>query len=518
MKKNLSGVLLALIMLSFCLSVTVSAAPVAKVSDRQSFIQAAADKDVTTIQLSDDIDLTGAGVLDLSGKSVYLNGNTLHADSGTLIFEGRNFSLQNGVVDCGSGGYALYLGNYGGSRNIVIDGLTLNGGIAVNGATHVTLADTYITPNSYFAITVAEGSDLTIDSGVYKSGAEGIIGLDADGKVTIHDGTFYTGGNPLAYGSSIGNPNILGGSFDSDPTSFLPNTSGTVKDGEVYTVHRHELLSRAAGEPSFAGDGNAAHYSCIVCSRLFADETCSRELKSEEVIIPSPITVTGTAATVSQTAVEQAMKDAGDTVVLNMTDTQKDIEHVTFLISDIRSIAKADKQLRIVLTDAELTFEKTALYHIVNRSHESGSVTITAARTDDKRFDDAQSRAAESYDIKGILSVAVTFEEDAITNFESGSFIVSTAQKQEEGILPSAYQVIYLPSDGEAVNMNAAYAGEKLSFETKNCGFYLLSCGDAPAADNTPGNTLWTGIIIALCVSGVMYLIYRELYQKKMKH
>ena len=149
MKKKLFVLLcLCAVMILVPAAVLAAADNAIQVGTKEDFLRAVADSDAKVIQVTADIDLSGANVLDVSGRRIDLQGNKISADNFSLIFEGTDFTIQNGTFDAKGGSYALFIGDMGTTDNVVVDNITMNGGINVFNATNVVLRDVNITGTS----------------------------------------------------------------------------------------------------------------------------------------------------------------------------------------------------------------------------------------------------------------------------------------------------------------------------------------------------------------------------------
>lgn len=154
--KNAKRILLVFLTLSLFMPALQAGAlaeeEVTVVSDAGQLLEAVNDPGVTNIRLDASFDATGSGVVNVSGKIIDLGGNTISADNFTLIFEGTNFTLKNGAFDSKGGSYALFVGDEGETDNVIIEGITADGGINVFNATNVVLRDVNVTGTDYYAV------------------------------------------------------------------------------------------------------------------------------------------------------------------------------------------------------------------------------------------------------------------------------------------------------------------------------------------------------------------------------
>lgn len=234
----------------------LAAGNAAEVSAKDEFLGALADSSVTTIRVTAGMDLTdipaGAGnVIDISGRTIDLGGNTVKINNFALIFQGSNFTIQNGTLDGNGGSYALFIGD-GPTRDVLIQHVTTIGGINVFNSTHVVLRDVDVTGGRHYAVWCDEGGQVTIESGTFRANQENgtaVLGMAdnnegngyaADATLDIVDGTFQSNGMPLVLddGKDREPPVISGGAYDcsakayvADGLEFECNSDG------VYTYH-----------------------------------------------------------------------------------------------------------------------------------------------------------------------------------------------------------------------------------------------------------------------------------------
>ena len=199
----------------------VSANSVAMTSDGLKFptvkaaVAHAKNADVGTITILKNVDLTDAGVMDVSGLTIDLGGNTICASNFSLIFQGVDFTLKNGTFDSKGGNYALFVGDEGTTDNVILDGLILKGGINVYNAINVTIRDVTVTGTNYYAIWCDENGHVSVESGEFSSPGNYVVGLSTtDSELNISGGTFIvTEGKGLVLQGNYDTPVITGGSF-----------------------------------------------------------------------------------------------------------------------------------------------------------------------------------------------------------------------------------------------------------------------------------------------------------------
>lgn len=234
--KKLPVLLLCLCIMSVLMPATALAADgnTANVSTKEEFEAAANDSSVTVINVTTDIDLTFSDgyVLDVSGKTINLGGNTVSATNFTLIFEGSNFVIRGGTLDSKGGSYALFIGDEGTTDNVLVENVTTTGGINVYNSSNVTLRNVNVTGTAHYAVWCDENGKVTIESGSFQSNGVAVLGLTAaekDSALDITGGDFAVSGQqPLVLPGNYGAPIITGGTYNTPPTSYVPGASASI--------------------------------------------------------------------------------------------------------------------------------------------------------------------------------------------------------------------------------------------------------------------------------------------------
>ena len=180
-------------------------------------------KDGDKIVLDQDIAITNTGsygngtpdtyilandvVIDLNGKTLTVNSND------RFMLAGDNITIKNGTIKAGpmeDKKISYSLGVTAGSKNAVIENITIEGGIEVlgNGAT-ATLRNVTSTATNYYNVYLAGGATATIESGEFTSAAGQVhfYTQNNNDKVIVNGGTF-SGGTPRHAGSGTMDNNI----------------------------------------------------------------------------------------------------------------------------------------------------------------------------------------------------------------------------------------------------------------------------------------------------------------------
>ena len=99
MKKIATIAMCILMMLSMMPIFVFAADGATNVATKDEFVAAIADETAKNINITADIDMTDANVLDISGRIIDLGGHTISAKNFTLIFQGSDFTIRNGKFD-----------------------------------------------------------------------------------------------------------------------------------------------------------------------------------------------------------------------------------------------------------------------------------------------------------------------------------------------------------------------------------------------------------------------------------
>ena len=256
MKRFLS-ILLAILMLAVMLPVTAMAAEVEVSTYEQmktalatpgAYVKLTTDIDTTQITLTKKPDVVEAA----DNCTIDLNGFTFKANNMAVVFEGNNLTIKNGKFDSNGGSYALFVGDEGGSKNVVVENIETNGGINIYNAS-VTLRNVTSAGTNYYSVWCDEGSFVTIESGEYSSNGPAVLGMAlletpaVKVNLTVNGGKFYVSGKqslvlPSTAEEARGTPSITGGTFYATPEQmekikeYIPTNSELTQTGDGFTV------------------------------------------------------------------------------------------------------------------------------------------------------------------------------------------------------------------------------------------------------------------------------------------
>ena len=226
MKKIATIAMCILMMLSMMPIFVFAADGATNVATKDEFVAAIADETAKNINITADIDMTDANVLDISGRIIDLGGHTISAKNFTLIFQGSDFTIRNGKFDSKGGSYALFIGEAP-TQNVILENIKTTGGINVYNSNNVVLRDVDVTGTNYYAVWCDAGTNVTIESGTFKTSEKSIaaIGMSKnESSLNINDGNFIAGSKPLVLQGNYNVPVIHGGSFDCSAKDYLEDS------------------------------------------------------------------------------------------------------------------------------------------------------------------------------------------------------------------------------------------------------------------------------------------------------
>ena len=246
----------------------------ASLVEAAGYAKAAGIDKVTLLQ---DLDLTDAGVIDVSGLTVDLGQKTIFNDNSTnaptMVMQGTDVILTNGTFDSKGSSYGLFIGDEGVTDSVLVTGITVNGGINVYNATDVTIEDTVVHGTNYYAVWCDENGHVTINSGSYDTQGiktNAILGISkTDSSMEVYNGSFTVNenGRLVLEGSTsdaFNDPVIYGGTFNVavDQTYCAPGYTSVDRGDGTYTVTQVQTsstLTVSDREPS-VGDEITAEF------------------------------------------------------------------------------------------------------------------------------------------------------------------------------------------------------------------------------------------------------------------
>ena len=174
-----------------------------------------------------------AHCVDLKNLTLDLNGKTISAINGTVVFGGNGATIKNGTFALvpkdtdGSykdGSYALFVDNvacgYPTSATVDVEDVVCNGAVNVSGATtELTNVTASTTPTKFYTVWAENGAKVTINSGTYTDaqtkgkGNLGVGSSDTESVINVEGGTFSATVRNVYKNTPAGAVKIAGGSF-----------------------------------------------------------------------------------------------------------------------------------------------------------------------------------------------------------------------------------------------------------------------------------------------------------------
>ncbi len=263
MKKFLAAVLALCLVLGMSTAAMAEEKIVTTAEELKNAVDGSNAGDV--IKLSEDInwfktDFDGDSeldtyVLNISDRTLDLNGHKIIAKNFTLVFEGNNFTIQNGTFDAEGGSYALFIGDEGDTDNVIIDNIKLNGGINVYNATNVVLKNVEIVGTNYYAIWCDENGHVTVESGSFSTNGAAMFGLTTNKSELIVSGGEYTANEkPLVLKDEEkwGEPVINAGIFDTEEVKDYitdENIAVATIGNDIYAVGNVDIVKAINNDP-----------------------------------------------------------------------------------------------------------------------------------------------------------------------------------------------------------------------------------------------------------------------------
>lgn len=186
------------------------------VSDEAGFKEALGSvQEGETIILADDIEIAHTGsrpdgtydtYITTPNCTIDLNGKTMTVTHNGYVFSlaADGITLKNGTIEIAdkeNTAYPLYVTNY--SENVVIEDVTIVGGLQVIGGSSATLRNVNVTATTWYDVYLEYRSTVTIESGIFTSNGVSphIYTNTASDSVIVKGGTF-DGSDTPKYGGN----------------------------------------------------------------------------------------------------------------------------------------------------------------------------------------------------------------------------------------------------------------------------------------------------------------------------
>ena len=429
--------------------------------------------------------------------------------------------------------------------------LTING----NGNVHGLVCDgTYEGCNGCGCSTTVgawDGATIVINGGNYTNDPDTVsedrshvdlIYVKNGGKIIINGGTFKCATPRWTLNSNnekVGTIIVQGGRYyQFDPSN--PNVDDnqiTVSKGytvvgpdaegwyEVVCAHT-ETTKTDAKAATYTTDGNIEYYTCNNCKKLFKDEACTTETNAIEVIVPMLIQVNGGNASVGDVVVDEAIKDSGNSSVVEIPAVGN-ATSVTVPVASVNEVVAADKGLTVETKDTTVTLDAKAVEEVAKQAGTATNITIEVTKTEEKTLNKEQKEAIKDKEVAIVLSAKILADGNEISKFNGGKVKVEIPFTPAEGTKGSDYKVYYVADDGKVTAIPTRYVKEKLVVELEHFSEYVVvkevataaPAPSAPAAsanpnekDNTPktGAVSVIGLVVAMSVIGLAVLRKRD--------
>ena len=404
---------------------------------------------------------------------------------------------------------AVWARNAGASVTI-LDGNFTNEPDLVNDPDHVDL------------IYASGGANIVIEGGTFKCATpQWTLNLqDSKGStITVKGGRFYKY-DPSGSKTEPGQPVTT--------ANFVAEGYKVVQDGEWYEVvcAHTETTKTDAKAAKYTTDGNIEYYTCNNCKKLFKDEACTTETNAIEVIVPMLIQVNGGNASVGDVVVDEAIKDSGNSSVVEIPAVGN-ATSVTVPVASVNEVVAADKGLTVETKDTTVTLDAKAVEEVAKQAGTATNITIEVTKTEEKTLNKEQKEAIKDKEVAIVLSAKILADGNEISKFNGGKVKVEIPFTPAEGTKGSDYKVYYVADDGKVEAIPTRYVKEKLVVELEHFSEYVVvkevataaPAPSAPAAsanpnekDNTPktGAVSVIGLVVAMSVIGLAVLRKRD--------
>lgn len=384
-----------------------------------------------------------------------------------------------------------------------------------------------------------EGTEVTIESGTFTNEADNftndqehvdLIYVSGGGKVYIKGGTFKcaTPGWTLnSSNTSLGEIIVSGGRFfEFNPataneeagfgdgnglTGGLQHTEVRVEKGykvigpdaegyyEVVCAH-DALQANPEKAPTYIADGEAAHWVCTKCSKLFADEKATVEVTKAELVLPKLIEVSSSGnAKVESDAVDSAIKDSNiadsTTITIPLSSLGKNVSSATLPVESLKEVANTDKELAIVTTEAKTTIDAKALDSIIEQAGNVNDIKIEVTKIPGNTLNEKQKEVLKDKTVSAVFSAEVLAGGKTISNFGGGKVKIEIPYVPVENEKMEDFVVVYIDDNGNITEIPTKYLDEKLVVELEHFSEYAivkkadLKAGEAKKEDSSSSSS-----------------------------
>lgn len=181
----------------------------------------------------------------------------------------------------------------------------------------------------------------------------------------------------------------------------------------------------------------------------------------------------------------------GEDVVIDVTDTDKDVSDVVIGAETVDKIADAKALVEIKLPDLTVSFDADAIGSIGEQAGDD-AVKIVAKEVEENTLNTKQAAALEGKEVKNVFSLEAHAGDSKITEFGGGKVKVSIPFALPKGKTGDDFYVVHVAEDGEVTPVPTTYDDGALHFETTHFSNYVVLEEEAadpsnpPTGDSTP--------------------------------
>lgn len=363
-----------------------------------------------TIQLLEDLDLRNQSstvytfpdnvTLDLSNHKI------ITKNMGA-IYTGIRLTIQNGSFET-DGSYALFIGDYVDTDQVLVKNVTTVGGINIFNATNVVLEDVSSVGHTYYSVWADEHAQISILSGTYQTEGNYVIGISSEESsyIYIEGGNFITTNDNLVLKGDSQDPLISGGVFDTDPTEYLWNNARIIKEasGKYYVGYETTVQL-----PEVNNDTKVEVVDLEYATKVLKDYSEKLNIKNKNLVLQVSMEELELTASLEQ-EIQQAISDPFDRVqILDLFDISiqiqdEDTHDVVAHLSELDHPMK----FQIPIPEISLSDDLKQTYYIL-RKHENKITILETTLSDDGKFLMFESDQFSPY---ALVSVEQKLEEE----------------------------------------------------------------------------------------------------------
>lgn len=490
-----------------------------------------------------------------------LNGHTLTNAYMSFIFQGDNLTIKNGniksQVDDIVYDYGIYIGDVRTTSGIVMENVTVDGGINVFN-TSVTLKNVNATGHRYYSVWADENSTINIESGTYKSDGVAVVGLASRVNqfgpvepvyINIKGGNYIIENQFTLDKATYYQPTIYGGTFNCDVEQYLAEgvTMEQNENGDYVVGYKIELDNSQITGGSISVSKTIADAGEKIQISYQAEE--GYKLKEISVIDSNGNNITLNSDNTfimpeGNVTISAMFEKCSTEVTAPEIDITEPVQEVEIGVTDLN---KVDEILKSTLT--EIVKDNPEL----NNKVENADVTIKVEIDNNATIEETIKEKIETA-IKGLdnnTKIADYFDiliEIKANNIKVGEItelnkpialivaLPETLQKAEDGYSRTYYIIREHNNETEILNTTLSEDGKYLTFESDKFSSFALAFVDKKIEEDkeidqkpetTPskpvnvdtGSSITENIIaLAVAVSGICILFAIKKKKYSCKH